>query len=374
MNKTSTILLSTITALTLLLSTTGCTDSNSSAPKVTVDGVEYDLLHLTQQEIEDILLNFSLEQLTELVTQVQAMYDEALDKYSDSISDLAKEALDNVKALLAQKQAIVNAENEAEKQKAQEEADAKAAQLAANVKALADEAKKAETPPSVKKEVEKVIEVIEPEDNTGLVANDDMAFTTYETAVTIDVLANDTNSDGNKLAIETISDTNTKNGTITVVDNKILYTPNSGFSGTDKFSYSVNDENGNSDSGMVSVTVLAGFANTPATFSGDLTGNVTEDVGLVALGTVHITDPDPNEQGMKAENITGDYGLLIMGTGGSWMYDLANGAEVQALDEGETLTDTITVESIDGTQQDIVITIHGIWDSGNGGGTGEPDF
>ena len=277
MNKTSTILLSTITALTLLLSTTGCTDSNSSAPKVTVDGVEYDLLHLTQQEIEDILLNFSLEQLTELVTQVQAMYDEALDKYSDSISDLAKEALDNVKALLAQKQAIVNAENEAEKQKAQEEADAKAAQLAANVKALADEAKKAETPPSVKKEVEKVIEVIEPS-NEKPIAKSDLATTAYMTAVTVDVLANDYDPDGDTLVVTSLR-TNPSFGTAVIeADSKITYTPEAGFANRETFTYIVSDGNGNTVAAPMTIIVGEKTNNAPVGVDDEVTVNANDTV------------------------------------------------------------------------------------------------
>ncbi|MBR0823796.1 VCBS domain-containing protein, partial [Bradyrhizobium liaoningense] len=56
----------------------------------------------------------------------------------------------------------------------------------------------------------------------------------------------------------------------------------------------------------------------------------------------------------------GGYGTFTMTAAGVWTYalDTANCA-VQALSSCETLTDTFTVTSIDGTEQTITITIHG---------------
>ena len=288
MKKSSLIstLLSTLTIIALSTTITGCGSSSSTEPKVVVDGVEYNLLTLTQQEIEDILLNFSLEQLTELVNKVEAMYSEALDKYSDSISDLAKVALDNVKALLTQKQALVDAQNEADRKKAQEEADAKAAQLAANVKALATEAQKAETPPSVKEEVKKVVEVIEPEKNEAPIANGDSATTAYDTAVTIDVLANDTDPDGDAINIFYITGDSTWGGTVAVVNDRITYTPPVGYVGTDNFAYGITDPNNRVAFANVSVTVSANeeVDNTPpATPEVDAPATTTTDTTNITV-------------------------------------------------------------------------------------------
>ena len=71
-----------------------------------------------------------------------------------------------------------------------------------------------------------------------LSATDD--FVTSESAtITIDVMANDT---GQSISINTLD--NPRNGSATVVNNKVVYTPNSGFIGTDIFWYTIKDNAG----------------------------------------------------------------------------------------------------------------------------------
>ena len=89
--------------------------------------------------------------------------------------------------------------------------------------------------------------------NTPPNANNDSATTQYETKVTIDVLANDSDSDGDTLTIESL--TNPKHGSAVIRNQKIDYTPAKGFSGTDNFSYTINDGNGGKASATVEVTV-----------------------------------------------------------------------------------------------------------------------
>ena len=55
----------------------------------------------------------------------------------------------------------------------------------------------------------------------------------------------------------------------------------------------------------------------------------------------------------------GHDGSLTITSDGSWRYEVDNEiASVQSLVIGETLTDTVTVTSLDGTAQDIAITIN----------------
>ncbi|MBU2872373.1 VCBS domain-containing protein, partial [Colwellia sp. E2M01] len=57
---------------------------------------------------------------------------------------------------------------------------------------------------------------------------------------------------------------------------------------------------------------------------------------------------------------TANYGTVVVDAGGQWTYSLDNtNADVQALPEGETLTDTITFTSDDGTIETQTITITG---------------
>ena len=90
--------------------------------------------------------------------------------------------------------------------------------------------------------------------NRPPVANDDSATTAEDTAVVVDLLANDSDVEGSALGIVSVS--NGANGL--VVDNgdgTVTYTPNSDFNGSDSFVYSVTDGTDNSNIATVFVTV-----------------------------------------------------------------------------------------------------------------------
>ena len=70
----------------------------------------------------------------------------------------------------------------------------------------------------------------------------------------LDVLANDSDPEGDTLSIE--GTPTAANGTVTVnTDGTINYTPNAGFAGTDTIAYSVSDGNGGSANGTVAISV-----------------------------------------------------------------------------------------------------------------------
>ena len=79
----------------------------------------------------------------------------------------------------------------------------------------------------------------EPEPNNAPVAKDDNVSTAYETKVTVDVLANDSDKDKDKLTIDSF--TTPSNGAVEKKDGKLIYAPNENFSGDDSFSYVVTD-------------------------------------------------------------------------------------------------------------------------------------
>jgi hypothetical protein len=90
--------------------------------------------------------------------------------------------------------------------------------------------------------------------NTAPVATNDSATTKQDTAVDIDVLANDSDTDGDVLTVASVTDP--ANGTTANKGSGIVtYTPDPGFSGTDSFNYTLSDGNGNSAMGTVVVTV-----------------------------------------------------------------------------------------------------------------------
>lgn len=110
---------------------------------------------------------------------------------------------------------------------------------------------------------------------------------------------------------------------------------------------------------MVNVT----GSNDKAVFKGTVAGSVTEDVATPAIGKLTVTDRDKNADVTLSVSQDGVYGSLTLDTKGNWSYALDNtNVDVQALDKGETLTDTITIASADASEQKIAITINGTAD------------
>ncbi len=89
--------------------------------------------------------------------------------------------------------------------------------------------------------------------NDAPVANDDNAVTDEDTPVTIDVLPNDTDVDGDTLTIVNAS-VPADQGTVEIVDGKLVFTPADNFNGEVSISYTVSD-GALKDSAEVSVTV-----------------------------------------------------------------------------------------------------------------------
>ena len=94
--------------------------------------------------------------------------------------------------------------------------------------------------------------------NTTPTAVDDATTTAEGTAVDIDVVANDTDLEGDTLQVTSV--TMPSNGTAVIKPGSattITYTPNSSFHGSDSFTYVASDGNGGTDTGTVTVTVTA---------------------------------------------------------------------------------------------------------------------
>ncbi|MDZ7268412.1 MAG: tandem-95 repeat protein, partial [candidate division KSB1 bacterium] len=108
-----------------------------------------------------------------------------------------------------------------------------------------------------------VIEYSPGSGNAAPVANNDSASTTAGTAVTINVLANDSDSDGTLDPASVTITTAAANGTTSVNSSSgaVTYTPNPGFAGSDSFAYTVRDNAGaTSNAATVSITVNPGNA------------------------------------------------------------------------------------------------------------------
>ena len=86
-------------------------------------------------------------------------------------------------------------------------------------------------------------------------AVDDSATTQTGVAITISVLGNDNDPDGDTLSISAI--TQPANGAVVIQGTSVRYTPNAGFVGTNTFTYTASDGNGGSDVATVTVNVTA---------------------------------------------------------------------------------------------------------------------
>ena len=90
------------------------------------------------------------------------------------------------------------------------------------------------------------------QDSITLVAN---------TSAVINVLGNDSDPNYDTLSVESV--TQPTNGTVTVENGQVTYTPKVNYSGTDSFTYQINDGTGRTDSATVSIQVDPAANNLP---------------------------------------------------------------------------------------------------------------
>ena len=116
---------------------------------------------------------------------------------------------------------------------------------------------------------------------------------------------------------------------------------------------------------LVKITIRG--QNDAATITGDAAGAVSADVAT-DTGDLNAADPDNTNdawQAVAAGAATAHgYGTFALTANGVWTYTLDNGnAAVQALNDGDTLTDTFSVLTADGTAQLVTVTINGANDA-----------
>ena len=115
----------------------------------------------------------------------------------------------------------------------------------------------------------------------------------------------------------------------------------------------------------VEITIIG--TNDAPVITGQMTGDrgVKEESDLTATGTLSVTDVDDGEAVFAVlENEAATYGTYSITTAGAWTYSLNNSDEtVQALSAGETITDTLTFTTADGTETTVDITITGTNDA-----------
>ncbi|WP_139046026.1 tandem-95 repeat protein, partial [Vibrio parahaemolyticus] len=148
-------------------------------------------------------------------------------------------------------------------------------------------------------------------ENDAPVAKDDTAITDEDTPVTIDVLPNDTDVDGDKLSVESAS-VPKEQGTVEVVNGKLVFTPAENFNGDAEITYTVTDGE-LTDEAKVTVTVNP--VNDAPTIKVDAVESITEDAvntdTVVATLTVRDTDTPEDQLTVSLENNSNGYFVLV---------------------------------------------------------------
>jgi hypothetical protein len=151
--------------------------------------------------------------------------------------------------------------------------------------------------------------------NDAPVAGDDDATTWEDTAVTIDVLGNDSDVDGDSLTVE--SATGATNGSVTIAgDGSVTYTPDLDFHGTDSFTYTVDDASAEPTVATVNVTVEP-VSDAPVAGDDDATTREDTAVTIDVLGN----DSDIEGDSLKVDSATnGTNGSVTTAEDGSVTY------------------------------------------------------
>ncbi len=179
--------------------------------------------------------------------------------------------------------------------------------------------------------------------NDGPKAEDDSVSTDEDTSITIDVLANDSDVDGDALTIE--SHGQPANGIVTLnADGTFSYTPNADFNGTDSFSYTVSDGNGGTSTATVTV-VVAPLNDGPAAM--DDQASVDEDASVTI--DVLANDTDLDGDSLSVTDVSApQHGTVTINDDGTVRYTPAenyNGADsfTYTISDGNGGTSTATV-------------------------------
>jgi len=177
--------------------------------------------------------------------------------------------------------------------------------------------------------------------NHAPVAVNDSVKTSKDTAVTINLLANDTDSDADRLSVTAL--VQPANGIVSLNgDGTVLYTPKAGFTGSDTFTYKASD--GQAESAPATVTVVINSAPVAAN------DTASTNKGQAVTVSVLANDTDANGETLTVTALTQpSSGVVAVNPAGTAViYTPANGFAG---------TVTFTYKASDGTAQSNTATV-----------------
>ncbi len=119
---------------------------------------------------------------------------------------------------------------------------------------------------------------------------DDNVTIDEDETISVPVLANDTDPDNDPLTVSVPQQP--ENGSVEVIDNEVVFTPNPGFSGTQEIPYQTCDLEGFCDEATLTVNVIS--VNDPPVAVDDY-ASTEEDTPIQFSITDNDTDLDENE-------------------------------------------------------------------------------
>jgi hypothetical protein len=194
-------------------------------------------------------------------------------------------------------------------------------------------------------------------------AINDIAATAEDTGVTITVLANDVDVDGEALTVTGVTQ-GTKGAVILNANGTVSYVPAANTNGADAFTYTVRDGSGATDTATVTVSVAPvndppTAANDAATTREDAAVTITvlandSDVEGNALAVTGTSTPAHGSAAVNANNtVTYTPATNFNGTD-TFTYTIGDG-------QGGTASATVTVTIKDALERTAILATHGIW-------------
>ena len=194
--------------------------------------------------------------------------------------------------------------------------------------------------------------------NQPPIAVNDVAITDENSSVTIAVLANDLDPDGDRISLTGVSSPG--NGSVSIGNNQVIYSPDADFAGNDSFRYTISDAQ-DTDAATVTVTVES-VVNQPPIAVGDF-AIATEGIPV----TIPVLDNDSDSDG-DVIAITGiseaNEGTVLI-DGNALVYVPANNFTgidsftytISDAQNTDTATVIVTVESSGGSSSNTQIII-----------------
>ncbi len=185
-------------------------------------------------------------------------------------------------------------------------------------------------------------------------AANDAETTDVDQPVTIDVLSND-DADATLTGVLT----QPANGSVSIVNGQIVYTPDAGFVGVDTFTYQVTDPNGNLATTTVTVTI--NDVNKPPTANDDAVSTMCSAITIAVLG--NDTDPDGDSLSVVSVDANSLMYGTVMQSGNQIIYTPSN-----TCGKGNTGVDNFSYTISDGNgntdSANVEVTVKGIKDGG----------